>query len=37
MEDDINKNQKISVKVSDILSKIKTKEDMVNTMKEKGK
>ena len=37
MKDNINENQKISVKISDIMSKIKTKEDMVNIMREKGK
>ena len=37
MEDNMNENQKISLKFSDIMTKIKIKEDMVNTMREKGK
>ena len=37
MEDNNNIVQKIQVKISDIMRKIKTKEDMINFMREKGK
>jgi hypothetical protein len=37
MEEDNNNEQKIRVKISDIMKKVKTKEDMVNVMREKGK
>ncbi len=37
MENNIRENDKIMVKISDIMRKVKTKEDMVNVMREKGK
>ena len=37
MEDNNANEQKVQVKISDIMRKIKTKEDMINLMREKGK
>ena len=37
MEDNNQDEQKIQVKISDIMRKVKTKEDMTNIMREKGK
>ena len=37
MEDNNANEQKVQVKISDIMRKIKTKEDMINLMREKDK
>lgn len=37
MDDSGNIEQKITVRISDIMNKVKTKEDMVNIMRERGK
>lgn len=37
MESRINENENVVVKVSDIMMKVKSKEDMINVMREKGK
>lgn len=37
MENNNPQNEKVLVKVSDIMKKVRTKEDMVNVMREKGK
>ena len=37
MEPRINGEENVVVKVSDIMTKIKTKEDMINVMRERGK
>ena len=37
MEPRINEEENVVVKVSDTMTKIKTKEDMINVMRERGK
>ncbi len=37
MEEENNNNQRTKVKVSEIMMKVKTKEDMINVMRERGK
>jgi len=37
MEEMPNQERNIVVKVSDIMKKVRTKEDMINVMREKGK
>ena len=37
MEEENNNAQKIQVKISDIMTKVRTKEDMINAMRERGK
>ena len=37
MENSGNIEQKITVRISDIMNKVKTKEDMINIMRERGK
>ena len=37
MEEMPNQERNIVVKISDIMKKVRTKEDMINVMKEKGK
>ena len=37
MENNSGNNDKIMVKISDIMKKVKSKEDMINVMREKGR
>ena len=37
MENNPGDNDRIMVKISDIMKKVKSKEDMINVMREKGK